>query len=299
MISNPGAEEFVDVLRLAFGHLPETELPARINAIQVQFGLGTVPLEGIFQAKENGRRVGVLFTQIRSDGTIILWPPTAPDRETVRKLFAAFDRYAVKKSTKAAVMLADLQQRIDNKMLKELGGFKFQSDLVFLVCETEKAAGSVHHQALEFVPMTAAAGPEFDRMTELVHETYKNSRDFPALVGIVPADEVLRGYQRDAVFHPELWFFIRHGGEEIGVLLLTDQSDDQMELIYMGLREPYRGLGFAREIIVKALTAAKHWNRPLLLTAVDERNASAIRAYLNQGFAAWDRKKVFARFFDN
>ena len=297
LISNPNIEELDEVLRFAFAHLPETEQPARIEAILLQLGLGTVPLDGIFQAKESDQLVGALFTQIRSDGTIVLWPPTAPDRKTERKFFAAFERYAVRQSAKIAVMLVDRQQNVDNKTLKELGGFAFQSEILYLVCETKKAVDIVRNPTLEFVPMTAAHGPEFERITKLVRETYRNSSDFPALVGFTPTEEVLRGYQRDSVFHPELWFFIRYGDTEVGVLLLADQPDDQMELIYMGLCEPYRGLGFAKEIVAKALDMAKRWNRPLLLTAVDEQNAAAIRAYLNQGFAAWDRKKVFARFF--
>ena len=297
LISNPTAEELTDVLHLAFGHLPETELSARVNAIVVQFGLGTVPLDGVFQARRNGLLVGALLTQLRSDGTVVLWPPTAPDLATERELFAAFEWYSLRKSATIAVMLADLQQRVDTTKLRELGGFEFLSDLVYLVCETEKAVKVAFRSVLEFVPMTESIGPEFERMVQLVRKTYRNSCDFPTLVGITPTDEVLRGYQREAVFHPELWFFIRYGGEEIGALLLIDQPDDQMELTYMGLCEPYRGRGFAKEIVAHALETTKRWNRPLLLTAVDERNASAIRAYLNQGFAAWDRKKVFARFF--
>jgi len=296
-ISNPTSEELIEVLQLVFAHIPGTELPARIDAILIQFGLGTIPLDGIFQAKENGRLIGALFTQIRSDGTIVLWPPVAPNRDTCREFFEVFEQYCLRKSAKIAVMLVDQQQRIDCQLLNELGGFVFQSEIVYLVCESEKDVVRTCHPMLEFIPMTAVSGPEFERMAELVTETYRNSRDFPGLVGVTPTDEVLRGYQRNTVFHPELWFFIRNANEEVGVLLLADQSDDQMELIYMGFREPYRGLGFAGEIVAKALETAKRWNRPLLLTAVDEQNSAAVRAYLKQGFVAWDRKKVFARFF--
>jgi len=298
VISSPTAEELTDVLSWTFSYLPETELSARIDAILIQFGLGAIPLDGIFLAKENGQRVGALFTQIRSDGTIVLWPPVAPDGKTSQELFAAFERYCRQKSAKIAVMLVDRQQQVDNKMLAELGGFTFQSEIVYLVCETEKAVLPVHKSTLEFIPMTAACGPEFERMAELVYETYRNSRDFPGLVGVTPTDEVLRGYQREAVFCPELWFFIRYANTEIGALIMTNQSDEQMELTYMGLREPYRNLGFAGEIVAKALETAKCRHRPLLLTSVDEQNAAAVRAYLKQGFVAWDRKKVFARFFE-
>ena len=297
VISSPTAEELTDVLHLAFAHLPERELLARIDAMLIRFGLGVIPLDGVFQAKENGRLNGAFFSQSRSDGTTVLWPPVAPDQETYREFFAVFERYCLQKAVKIAVMLVDLQQQVDAEKLEEHGGFTFQSDLISLVCETEKVVLPAYDPMLEFVSMTTADGPEFANMAELVHETYRNSRDFPGLVGVTPTNEVLRGYQRETVFHPELWFFIRWGDEDVGTLLLADQSDGQMELIYMGLLEPYRNRGFAKEIIIKALETAKRWNRPLLLTSVDERNAAAVRAYLKQGFVAWDRKKVFARFF--
>ena len=295
IVSNPNTEELTDVLRLVFAHLPEEEQSVRIDTILVQFGLGLIPLDGVFQAKQDDRLVGALFTQVQPDGSIFLRLPSASDVETHRELLVAFERYCQRTTPKLAVMLVDLQQQVDQKTLEKYGGFEFQSDLVYLVGETKKV--DVHNPTLEFVPMTTGDGLEFERMVELVRETYQNSCDFPRLVGITPTNEVLRGYQRDSVFHPELWFFIRYGSTEIGVLLLTDQSDDQMELIYMGLGKPYRGRGFAKEIVAKALDTAKRWNRPLLLTAVDEQNTAAIRAYLIQGFVAWDRKKVFARFF--
>ncbi len=300
-ISTPTAGELTNVLRLAFGHLPEAELSVRTEAILLQYGLGTIPLEGIFQAKRNEKLAGALFSQIRHDGSVVLWPPTAPNRETCRELFAAFERYYVEKEAKTAVMLVDLQQRVDAKMFTEFGRFEFLSDLVYLVCESvrfsEKSTQTPENSTLEFVPMRDATGSDFERMVELVRETYRNSRDFPKLVGITPTDDVLRGYQHDSVFHPELWFFVRQNGEDVGALLLTDQPDAQMELTYMGLREEFRGLGFSRAIVAKAHETAKGRNRQFLLTSVDEQNTAALRAYLGQGFVAWDRKKVFARFF--
>ena len=65
-ISHPTAEGLADVLRWAFAHLPETELLVRVEAILVQFGLGTIPLEGVFQTQQNGQLTGALFSQIRS-----------------------------------------------------------------------------------------------------------------------------------------------------------------------------------------------------------------------------------------
>ena len=114
---------------------------------------------------------------------------------------------------------------------------------------------------------------------------------------IAPVEYVLQGYKSGGLFRPELWFFLQEEGNDVGVLLLTDATPEQMELTYMGLLESARGKGFAREIVRFAKEITSQQKKVLLLTSVDEKNVPACQSYLAQGFRAWDRKKVFARFF--
>jgi len=63
------------------------------------------------------------------------------------------------------------------------------------------------------------------------------------------------------------------------------------------LIESARGQGFSHDIVRFAKAEVCRGNRKLLLTAADEQNVPACQSYLAQGFRAWDRKKVYARFF--
>jgi GNAT superfamily N-acetyltransferase len=132
----------------------------------------------------------------------------------------------------------------------------------------------------------------------LVKATYDNSLDFPELMQIAPVEHVLQGYKTGSLFRPDLWFLLQKEGVDVGVLLLTDVPPDQMELTYMGLLESARGQGYAKEIVRFARAITSREKRLLLLTSVDEKNISACQSYLSQGFQAWDRKKVYARFFE-
>ena len=61
--------------------------------------------------------------------------------------------------------------------------------------------------------------------------------------GVRSIDDVLQGYRATGHFDPERWFIVRHQGEEIGCLILTDYPEHATwELIYMGLL-PARGAG--------------------------------------------------------
>ncbi len=296
-VSHPDAERLHDVLRFVFGHLPDSELAVRVDAVIAQFGLGTITLTDVFQATDGDRLIGALFSQARPDGSILLWPPRGVDDATEKSLFDAFGNRCAKKRTKLAVMLADLQQSVDIAKMKRQGGFEYVSELVYLVCQPTDAETNTDER-ITFVPMRHENESDFPRMVDLVRETYRNTLDFPQLVGITPTDDVLEGYKLGAVFRPELWFFVQQDGKDVGSLLLTDQSDEQMELTYMGIVEEHRGFGFGNSMVAFAKQTAAVWKRPFLLTSVDEQNTAAVRAYLGRGFVAWDRKKVLARFFN-
>jgi GNAT superfamily N-acetyltransferase len=150
---------------------------------------------------------------------------------------------------------------------------------------------------LQFVPLPDYSEDVSKRLKRLVKDTYQHSLDFPDLMQIAPVEDVLQGYKASGLLRPELWFFIQKDGVDIGVLLLTDASPEQLELTYMGLLESARGQGFSREIVRFAKEITRQEKRLLLLTSVDEKNVPACQSYLSHGFKAWDRRRIYARFF--
>jgi GNAT superfamily N-acetyltransferase len=296
-ISNPDAKELEETLYFAFGHLPENELTIRTNSILEQYRSGMLRLEGIFQAKIHGQRIGVLFSQLRIDQTVLSWVPVMRDGFSIGLFFEPLQQFCHKNKAIAVLALADLGQQIDETTLISVGKFELLSDLVYLVFPVASVAKETEIPSeIQFLPMSHFPDDMFDQMVELVHATYQNTRDFPKLMQIAPVRQVLYTYQSGQIFLPELWFFVRKENRNIGVLLMTDQPEEQIELTYMGLIEEVRGLGFSKEIVRYAKQIARLRKRLFLLTSVDEQNAPALKTYLSQGFAAWDRKSVYAKF---
>lgn len=292
-------ETLPETLRIAFGHLKAEDQSARISAVLDQFAAGRIPLEGVFQAWENDQMVGALFSQTRTDGCQMLWSPTMLEGRSVASFFEPFANYCQRLGCPAALALADFRQEHDEQALLSVGQFEYLSDLVYMVLifdqvETSQTGKSEH---LQFEPFQVFSKSDQHRLETLVKASYQNSRDFPRLMGILSVDKVLEGYRNGGEFDPDLWYFVRESNRDIGVLLMTDYPDDQIELTYMGLTQEARGNGFGREIVRFAHQTARQRHRAVLLTAVDEQNTAAVRAYLAQGFRAWDRKKIYARFF--
>jgi GNAT superfamily N-acetyltransferase len=296
-ITNPTESELETMLRFAFQHLPPNELALRVEAMTQQYQSGKIDLRSLFQATHEGTLVGALYAQSRPDGSVMLWVPTLASGFPLEPLLESLLQFCRSNHAFAAVALADRTQSFDEQTFCTAGQFRFLSDLIHLAVEIPPEMPVEKSCRLQFVPLSTDSDDVFDRLERLVKETYRHSLDFPDLMQIAPVEAVLQGYKAGALFRPELWFFLQSGGKDVGALLLTDASPDQMELTYMGLIESARGHGFSREIVGFAKAITSRAKRALLLTSVDEKNIPACQSYLSHGFQAWDRKKVYARIF--
>ena len=296
-ITNPTEAELEITLRVAFQHLSPDESDLRIGAIMQQYQLGRIDLRGIFQAKHENTLVGAMYAQCRPDGSVMLWVPTMAKGFPLEPMFESLEQFCQTHNAFAAVALADRNQPFDEQALCSVSQFQFLSDLIYLATEISPNEWTETPYHLQFVPLSDYSEDISDRLEQLVKATYQDSLDFPELMQIAPVEHVLQGYKTGALFRPELWFFVQKEGTDVGVLLLTDASPEQFELTYMGLLQSARRQGFSREIVRFAREITSREKRPLLLTSVDEKNVPACQSYLLQGFQAWDRKKVYARFF--
>ncbi len=295
-ISNPSPDELASTLELAFGHLPTQERQSRLEAVLSMLYTDSAAGEGVFQARLHGKRVGALFSFKRPDGAVLLWAPVMLDGLSPEPFFEPLARFCRKNGARAAVILVDRNQPCDRTALA-VAGFEYLSDMLYMVVSTDEVPNE-KPLVLNFLPMNQVPTCAFERMVDVVQKTYRNSRDFPGLLSHLPVPDVLEGYGASAEFRPELWFFIRKDGRDVGALLLTDQPEEQLELTYMGLVEEVRGRGFGPEIVGFAQNVARQRNRRHLLTSVDERNPAALKSYLSMGMNVWDRKSVFVRIFN-
>lgn len=294
-IIHAAGDEIESVLRLAFGHLEEPEHSLRTQAILRQFQAGKLDTEGLFQARRGDKRVGALFAQKRSDGTVFLWAPALLHGLSPEPFFEPLDRFCKKHDARAALAMVDRGQSFHRAAMRA-AGFEALSDLLHLVAEVPELP-SDKNLALEFVPMKADSQDDFRRMVRTVTETYRETRDFPRLLGILSVEGVLDGYRDTEEYRPEFWFFVRKDGRDVGALILTDFPETQTELTYMGLEPDIRGRGYAAELVRFAFDTAARLGREHLLTSVDEANTAALKTYLTRDFQAWDRKRIFVKLY--
>lgn len=296
-VTNPTGGELECTLQFAFQHLPPSMSVLRVDMVMQRYQSGEVDLQGIFQAKHGDTLVGAMYAQKRPDGSVLLWVPAMAQGFSLEPMLEPLAQFCRSQKTFAAVALADTDQPFDEQTFCTAGQFQFLSDLIHLAVEIVPNDSPEESSRLQFVPLMNYSEDISERLVRLVKETYHHSLDFPDLMQIAPVEDVLQGYQTGVLFRPELWFFLQKQGVDVGVLLLTDAASDQLELTYMGLIESARRQGFSREIVRFAKTTTSRWNRQLLLTSVDEKNIPACQSYLAHGFRAYDRKKVYVRFF--
>jgi len=296
-VTNPTESELEMTLQFSFQHLSPNELSIRIGTIMQQYQSEQVDLSGIFQAKHENSLVGAMYAQCRPDGAVMLWVPAIIEGFPQEPMFESLAQFCRSQNAFAAVALADRQQPFCEQTFCVAGQFRFLSDLIYLAAEIAPNEASRKPYSLQFVPLENDSDDVMNRLTRLVKETYCNALDFPDLMQIAPVEQVVQGYKTGGLFRPELWFFIRKEDTDVGALLLTDTALDSFELTYMGLIESARRQGFSKEIVRYAKEITSRANRPLLLTSADEKNIPACQTYLSHGFKAWDRKKVYVRFF--
>ena len=192
---------------------------------------------GAFRAE---KLTGAILTLMQPGRTAVLWAPRLvagePQATAHQLLRATLGRLAEHGNRMAQVLLpTDVGADV---ALLVAAGFRHVSDLLYLVCLGDDFPTSPPCRDLQF----EAYGPAQDaQFAQLVDATYENTLDCPAVNGVRTVDDVLRGYRATGQFDPQRWFTVRHQGEEIGCLILTDYPDHATwELIYFGI-VPGRG----------------------------------------------------------
>ncbi len=178
--------------------------------------------------------------------------------------------------------------------------FQRTADLLFLVVQCDASPDADNHDAVPSIPQWLQYRPEVhDRFARLVERTYIDSRDCPELDGLRAIDDILAGYRATGEFSPQRWLIAENEGRDVGCLLLTDHpSDDQWELVYLGVAPEFRGRGLGLALTRHALAMTRRAGRRQLVLAVDAANEPAISIYHRAGFETWERRSIFLRRFD-
>jgi len=286
-ISSADPDVFDTVLPLAFADLAPQERTLRIETVSRQ---QVVP--GLFTAIRHGKVVGAVYSELRTNKTLLLWPPGTLEEEVeVRSaLYGRIDRYA--EETGAGPIIAFVEDRSREEL--QQAGFEYVSDILTLIADEITFPMEGDSGRLSFV--TGAPDTAFEEMLPLFERTFEQTNDFPTLIGFAPAVEVLRSYQTDAGYRPELWFFAQADKENIGCLILTDHPEfGQLELLYLGILPEYRGKKYAYSLVQHAQRTARRLGRRMVTVSVDSQNQAALRVYTRCGFRVWNRKELYIK----
>ncbi len=294
IVSNPTPIEIEATLRLAFSHLTEPEHSLRVAQILRQIQQGRIDPSGLFQAKQDGKRLGAVFAQKRLDDTVFFWAPTWHGQLPPDIFFEPLDRFCRENNALAALMMVDRGQLLHQSSMKT-AGFEQLSDLLHLIAEVPDFSDGTKYLC-NFVPFSDNK-ESFERLMQITAKSYQETQDFPKLLNIMSVEGYLQGHREAEEYRPDCWYFVQKNGRDIGVLLLTDALADWIELTYMGIASEERGQGVGRELIRFTFDFAAKQGRKHVLTSVDERNIPALKSYQAHGFQMWDRKHIYAKFY--
>ncbi len=128
-------------------------------------------------------------------------------------------------------------------------------------------------------------------------ETYIESGDCPELTGLRPIESVLASHKAAGPFEGSLWHLLKVEGELAGCLLLSRLPQGTgLEVVYMGLVPRFRGQGWGRALLTRAVLACQVRNLPQLTLVVDARNTAAQRLYRGFGFQPTAERDAYLRF---
>jgi ribosomal protein S18 acetylase RimI-like enzyme len=296
-IGNAPQAHWDAALQLLFAKVEAEQRKAQIATTLAAAKRGEVCLRGLLEARRDTRLAGAVWGRLLTGRGALVWPPQLAEGEAealVDLLFGRLDAYLKGEGVQLAQALLEPAASRDAERL-ERHGFTHATDLVYFVCFAERFPVTPPFGELQY---DAYQERDRARLIRLIESTYVGTRDLPALNGVRDMDDVVEGYKQTGVFDGRRWLLARDGDRDVGCLLLTDHpSEDQWELMYMGLEPTARGRGWGLEMTRHGLWLAGQSGRRQVVLAADAANRPALRIYESAGFTAWNRRRVMLKLF--
>jgi ribosomal protein S18 acetylase RimI-like enzyme len=169
----------------------------------------------------------------------------------------------------------------------ESAGFTYAGDVTFYLCH--------RHRFPEFFVSPLAlqcAAARKRELAEVMHRTCEQSLDLPMLLCSWTAQQMLDHLESLPGHRPELWFTATFEGQDVGTLLL-EAGEDECRLVYLGIIPEYRGRGWGRCLLARAMQIAAQERVDHMVLSVDCNNTPAIRVYEQAGFMAYGTQSLY------
>jgi GNAT superfamily N-acetyltransferase len=285
----------IAALELIFSDLPHEIRTSQIAHLQALQSSGQSSWDGLFEARQGEKLTGAIWMNLQAGRAAGLWPPRVVTGEpiaTTKSLLAAALEWGGTQGIQLVQALLPTDASADAELFST-AGFQHLCDLLYAVCLGDSFPSRPPPGTLQFETWSPELEPRF---ADLLKQTYEQTLDCPAMNGVRSIDDVLAGYRATGVFDPAHWLIVRHEGQDVGCLLLTDHpSAGHWEIVYLGLCPQARGRGWGLELTRHAQWLARQAGRSRLVLAVDAVNTPAIAMYVAAGFKAWDQRSVWIK----
>jgi ribosomal protein S18 acetylase RimI-like enzyme len=135
-------------------------------------------------------------------------------------------------------------------------------------------------------------------MVEVLEASYEQTLDCPGLLGLRRSEDILCGHMATGEFDPALWTLLEIDDRPAGALLLNPSLQGNcVELVYLGLAPFARRRGLGRRLLHHGLDRLRGRPERIIMLAVDEGNAPALRLYRSEGFRRVLRRVALIRPF--
>jgi len=298
MITKPGGQT---ELRQALGMLLATpELSSSVRESQVDMFCRYVQRSGLslehcYVARSEGTlRASCLCLDMPGRVGLVMLPCGMSDPAMTGPVVRILRHLALEAAGRGVQFLQATLPGDARQDFEALAGAGFQrlAELVYLECEPEKALSFARRTpVLEFLPYDDARHAQF---AEVVLATYEGSLDCGSLNGRRDIHDILASHRGVGRFDPGLWMLGCSGGQPVGVLLMAELPETgDLEVVYIGLKPAFRGMGFGAALMRQAARTAREQAAIRISVAVDSRNTPARRLYEAFGFAERFRRVVW------
>lgn len=293
------SEQRTVALRILFARFPVEEQPLRLAEALQSAERGSINLDCLLLAEENGQPVGAALTMHQRDGTSLVWPPvvtcqTIDTKAVEDALMARLCDEIDNAGSKLAQVLLALDDVSESDLLKRFG-FQESTEMFFLVRpltpdDVNRTPNDSELDHILFNETTAA------RFESVIERTYIRSLDCAFLNGFRKGKDAIESHRLSGCFDPAGWRLYCIGSQDVGVLLMNEHPDrDAIELTYFGIVPEFRGRGLGREILADGIQAAAMTDHALIFLAVDCGNIYANSLYGELGFSEMARRRVMIR----
>jgi ribosomal protein S18 acetylase RimI-like enzyme len=277
---------------LVFQHLDEASRIDRVRTALQLLGRGELDPEGLFVVRRHGL-AGAILGLPAPGACGVLWPAqTAPPQPALED---ALVRHATawlrRRGCKLVQCLLTPEEEslaaplLRNGLPHVADLWYFRHDLDFPFPRPDAP------DRLRYETYSAATEELFRRV---LLGTYEGTLDCPEINGARTAEEILEGHRSQGVHDPARWWLAFDGGDPVGLILLTETPEaEAWDVMYVGVVPEARRRGWAREMVRRALRAARAADVAQVTLSVDARNRPAWDLYTDMGFRPFEKRHVY------